>query len=114
MESLATGWIAELAKSGLGWLLSAFLSFVVWKLYLENKACEKQSREDAIKMAVALEQAARAMAETSDVERTRNETDKVNANVLQALCKQIDMNDDRNKERAENIVQALRGLNNAR
>lgn len=114
MESLATGWIAEIAKSGLGWMLFAASLYVLWRKDTELKACQEQSRGDAVKMAVALEQAARAMSETSDVERTRNETDKVNSNVLQALIKQIDISDDRAKERAEQIVRALEGRSSVR
>jgi hypothetical protein len=114
MENLATGWIAEIAKSGLGWMLFAASLYVIWKLYTDNKACQEQYRNDTVKMAVALEQAARAMSETSDVERSRNENDKVNASILQALIKQVDISDDRAKERAEGIVNTLRGLTNAR
>lgn len=95
-------------------MLFAASLYVIWRLWMENKACEARFRDDAVKMAVALEQAARAMAETSDVERSRNETDKVNASILQALIKQIDVSDDRAKERADTIVQHLRGLSNAR
>ena len=114
MEQLATGWIAEIAKSGLGWMLFAASLYVLWRKDTDLNTLARNTREDQVKMAVALEQAARAMSETSDVERSRNETDKLNASVLQALIKQVDVSDDRAKERADALVRAIEGRQNAR
>jgi hypothetical protein len=108
MEALGLGWAAEIAKGGFGWLLFMGTLFVLWRRDESLRICREQSREDAIKMAIALEQAAKVISESSEVERQQIEA------VLQALIKQIDVSDerlrkqidvsdDRAKDRAINI-----------
>jgi hypothetical protein len=114
MEALGLGWAAEIAKGGFGWLLFMGTIFVLWRRDESLRICREQSREDAIKMAIALEQAAKVISESSEVERQQIEADKVASAVLQALIKQIDVSDerlrkqidvsdDRAKDRAINI-----------
>lgn len=107
METLGLGWASEVAKQGLGYLLLLASLVVLWLRDRELGICRKQSSANEVRMAVALEKAAKAMADATEVDRQRSETDRVNAQVLQALIKQSDIADDRAKERAAEIVRAL-------
>jgi|SRR5215207_588271 len=95
MEALGLGWLAKLGEGGDGWIVAGLLVIVLTWLTKKYLACYEQGRADAIKMAVALEQANKAMADSNEVERQRIEADKVSSAVLQAVIKQIDVSDER-------------------
>jgi hypothetical protein len=107
MESAGLGWAAEIGKQGLGYLLFMGSLVVLWLKDKELRDCQKQSREDAMKMAVSLELAAKSIGESNGVMDETKEATKLFAGVLQQHGKQLDISDDRAKERAGEIVRAL-------
>lgn len=110
MEGLAIGWAAEIARAGLGYLLFCATAFVLWLKDRELKACQEQARKDAVQMAVALEQAAKEIGSSTEVERQRVEADKVTAEILKAVIKQADITDERARDRATGIEQRIDGI----
>jgi hypothetical protein len=115
MESAGLGWAAEIGKQGLGYLLFLGSLVVLWLKDRELRDCQKQSREDAMKLAVSLELAGRAIGEGNSVMGEIQEAVKLSSAVIQQHSKQIDLSDQRAKERAEEIVREMgrtRGLAN--
>jgi hypothetical protein len=107
MEALLPAWLQELAKAGAGWILFLLAVWVLARKDNELKVCREQARADAIKIAVALEQAAKEIGASTEVERQRVEADRVTAEILRAVIKQSDISDERAKERATGIEQRI-------
>lgn len=103
METLLPAWLAEISRQGFGYLLFLASLYVLARKDSELKACQEQARLDAVKMAVAFEQAAKAISESTEVERQRIEADKVTSEVLKGVIKQVDISDERAKDRALSI-----------
>ena len=101
MEALGLGWLAKLGEGGDGWIVAGLLVLVLVWLTKKYLACYDQGRADAIKIAIALEQANKAMADSNEVERQRIEADKISSAVLQAVIKQIDVSDERLRKQIE-------------
>jgi hypothetical protein len=110
MEGLVTGWAAEWIKQGPLAILTAVLATAYWLKDRELRACREQARIDAIKVAIALEQAAKEIGSSTEVERQRVEADKVTAEILRAVIKQSDISDERAKDRATGIEAILTRL----
>jgi hypothetical protein len=114
MEPLLPAWVQEIARAGFGYILFLAALVILWRKDRELAACQEQGRADAIKMAVALEQTAKVVGEANEVQRQQIETSKLEAGVIQALTKQIDIGeerarerDDRARERAQTIMDAV-------
>jgi hypothetical protein len=107
MESAGLGWASEIAKGGFGYLLFIGSLVVLWLKDRELRDCQRQSREDAMKIAVALELAGKAIGEGNSVMGEIQEAIKLSSAVLQQHGKQIDLSDERARERAQEIVREM-------
>lgn len=107
MEALIPVWLQEIGRAGLGYVLFLLSLWVLWRKDNELRACREQARGDAIKMAVALEQAAKEIGASTEVERQRVEADKVTTEILKAVIKQSDISDERARDRATGIEQRV-------
>jgi hypothetical protein len=107
MESAGLAWAQEIARGGFGYLLFIGSWPVIAYLYRSLEKCRIEAREDSKAMTEALVKAAAALDGATDNNKSQIETNKLNTGVLQALIKQVDMSDDRARERAERIVSAL-------
>jgi hypothetical protein len=107
LEQLFPTWLQEIGRAGLGYVLFLVACWVLWRKDNELQACRTQARDDAIKIAIALEQAAKEIGASTEVERQRVEADKVTAEVLKAVIKQSDLSDERARDRATGIEQRV-------
>jgi hypothetical protein len=107
VDTLIPAWLQELARAGLGYVLFLLSLWVLWWKDTELKACREQARNDAIKVAIALEQAAKEIGSSTEVERQRVEADKVTTEILRAVIKQSDISDERARDRATGIEQRV-------
>lgn len=107
MEGMVSGWAAEWVKQGALAILSAVLAAAYWFKDRELQRCQKLAREDSKAMTEALVKAAAALDGATDNNKSWLEANKLSTGVLQALIKQVDMSDDRARERADRIVSAL-------
>lgn len=107
MEALIPAWLQELARAGLGYILFMLSLWVLWRKDNELRVCREQAHIEAIKIAVALEQAAKEIGASTEVERQRVEADKITAEILKAVIKQSDISDERARDRATGIEQRI-------
>lgn len=107
MESAGLAWAQEIARAGFGYLLFIATWPIIGYLYRSLERCRVEAREDSKAMTEALVKAAAALDGATDNNKNWLETNKLNTGVLQALIKQVDISDDRARERADRIVSAL-------
>jgi hypothetical protein len=107
MESAGLGWASEIAKGGFGYLLFIGSLVVLWVKDRELRDCQRQGREDAMRLAASMEIAARSIGESNGVMGEIQEAIKLSSAVLQQHSKQIDLSDERARERAQEIVREM-------
>jgi len=107
MEALGLGWLADLSKQGLGFLLFGLSLIVIWwqnKLLLEygQKVTEALTR-----MALLTEQ-------VLTVQRERVAAEKETASAMNLLVQKIEGYGALGNERASRIISAIEGRTNER
>lgn len=107
MDQLGITWLTELAKAGLGYILFCLSMVVVWWLDKRCQNCQEQSRKDAERMAGILEKCNEIMKDTARSQPELIAAQREVVQVLQAVIKQVDVSDDRARERAENIMRTI-------
>jgi len=120
MEQAILTWAAEFAKNGAMAIALMVVLYGYWRKDAELGTCRLQSNENNVKMAVAVEQAAKAMADTNEITRQLTDAYKLNEKIMEALIKQLEMSDARmidqiqnldrrHADRAQEIINAMRG-----
>ena len=107
MEALGLGWLAEIAKQGLGYLLFGMSLLVIWwqnKLLMEygQKVTEALTR-----MGILTEQ-------VLTVQRERVAAERETANAMNLLVTKVESYGALGTERAARIISAIEGRTNER
>lgn len=107
METLGLGWLAEIAKQGLGYLLFGLSLLVIW--WQNNKLLDTGQKvtEALTRMGILTEQ-------VLTVQRERVAAERETANAMTLLVTKIEGYGALGTERAARIISAIEGRTNER
>src|SRR5215213_10985166 len=107
MDQLVPGWLNEVTKQGFLGLIIAIEAVVIWWLDRRCWECQQQSTKNAERLAGVLERCNEVMRDTARSQPEVVASVKELAAVMQAGVRQIEVLDDRSRERTDNLMRSL-------